>query len=237
MEARLSLNPMLPIIEGLLFAAGDEGLDARQLAEVLEISASAARELVDSLRRNLKETGRGVQIVELAGSFQMTTIAEHAPYFEKLAESPSRSSLSQASLETLSIIAYRQPITRVEIEEIRGVKCDRALQTLAAKELIEETGRAEAVGRPILYGTTKQFLDYFGLSRLEELPDSSIFEQALDLEEEDRLLFDRAQAKQITFEDLAAAPGSEELAQELEALEESFQALEGEPPLVKPDEE
>ncbi|WP_392389022.1 SMC-Scp complex subunit ScpB [Gorillibacterium timonense] len=232
----MSLNPMLPIIEGLLFAAGDEGLDARQLAEVLEISAAASRELVESLRHNLRETGRGVQIVELAGSFQMTTVAEHAPYFEKLAESPSRSSLSQASLETLSIVAYRQPITRVEIEEIRGVKCDRALQTLVAKELIEETGRAEAVGRPILYGTTKPFLDYFGLSSLDDLPDSSIIEQSLSLEEEDRLLFDRAEAKQITFEDLAAAPKPDDFAQEFEALEESFLALDQEP-LSKLDEE
>ncbi|MEO3945243.1 SMC-Scp complex subunit ScpB [Gorillibacterium sp. CAU 1737] len=237
MNVRLSRNPMLPIIEGLLFAAGDEGLDARQLAEVLEISTAAARELVESLRLDLQESGRGVQIIELAGAYQMTTIAEHAPYFEKLAESPSRSSLSQAALETLSIIAYRQPITRVEIEEIRGVKCDRALQTLVAKELIEETGRAEAVGRPILYGTTKLFLDYFGMSRLEDLPDSSIFEQVLSAEEEDRLLFGRAEAKQITFEDFAHEPKVDPLQAELDALEESFRALEEESPIPVSDEE
>ncbi|WP_438432294.1 SMC-Scp complex subunit ScpB [Gorillibacterium sp. sgz500922] len=225
MVPRLPVSPMLPIIEGLLFAAGDEGLDARQLAEVLEISAAAARELVESLRLNLKETGRGVQIVELAGSYQMTTVPEHAPYFEKLAESPSRSSLSQASLETLSIVAYRQPITRVEIEEIRGVKCDRALQTLVAKELIEETGRAEAVGRPILYGTTKPFLDYFGLSSLEDLPDSSLFGQTLDLEEEARLLFERPEAKQLTFEDVADSGETEAFDREFEALADSFLAL------------
>ena len=136
----------------------------------------------------------------------MTTVAEHAIYFERLAESPTRSSLSQAALETLSIIAYRQPITRVEIEEIRGGKCDRALHTLGAKELIEEKGRAEAVGRPILYGTTKLFLDYFGLSGLQQLPDSSTFDHTEGREEEARMLFKRfdstIETKQITFEDV-----------------------------------
>ncbi|MBC8081120.1 MAG: SMC-Scp complex subunit ScpB [Gorillibacterium sp.] len=199
-------HPMIPIIEGLLFAAGDEGLDARQLTEVLELDVRTVRELVEALQKDLKKTGRGVQIVELASSYQMTTIAEHAKYFERLAESPTRSSLSQAALETLSIIAYRQPITRVEIEEIRGVKCDRALHTLGAKELIEEKGRAEAVGRPILYGTTKLFLDYFGLSRLQELPDSSSFDHPEGREEEARMLFARFdstfETKQITFEDV-----------------------------------
>jgi segregation and condensation protein B len=110
--------------------------------------------------------------------------------------------LSQAALETLSIIAYKQPITRVEIEEIRGVKSDRALHTLGGKDLIEETGRAEAVGRPILYGTTKQFLDYFGLSSLRELPESSSLHGDFDLEEETKMLFDKLDNKQITFEDV-----------------------------------
>jgi segregation and condensation protein B len=143
-------------------------------------------------------------VVELAGTYQMTTVAEHAVYFERLAQSPTRSSLSQAALETLSIVAYRQPITRVEIEEIRGVKCDRALQTLVAKELIEEVGRAEAVGRPILYGTTRKFMDYFGLSALSELPDSAIFEtmDIDNLEEETRMLFDKLDDKQMTFDDV-----------------------------------
>lgn len=197
----MQLKPMKSVIEGLLFAAGDEGLDLKQLAEVLEVDTKEASQAVSELQNDYIREQRGLQIVELAGAFQMTTRPEHAAFFERLAHSPTRSSLSQAALETLSIVAYRQPITRVEIEEIRGVKCDRALHTLGAKELIEETGRAEAVGRPILYGTTKKFLDYFGLGGLHELPESSNFDNRDDLEEETRMLFDRLESKQITFDD------------------------------------
>ena len=119
----------------------------------------------------------------------MTTNPDHAAYFERMAYSPTRSSLSQAALETLSIVAYRQPITRVEIEEIRGVKCDRALQSLVSKDLIEEVGRAEQIGRPILYGTTKSFLDYFGLAGLDALPEPSAMTNE-DLEDQTQLLFE-----------------------------------------------
>ncbi|WP_052339633.1 SMC-Scp complex subunit ScpB [Gorillibacterium massiliense] len=192
------------VIEGLLFASGDEGIDIRQLADVMELDTKDAAALVEELRNDLKKQERGIQIVELAGTYQMTTVSEHAPYFERLAQAPTRSSLSQAALETLSIVAYRQPITRIEIEEIRGVACDRALHTLAAKELIVEVGRAEAVGRPILYGTTRKFMDYFGLSDLSELPDSSVFgNMDIDsLEEETRMLFDRPDTQQMTFDDV-----------------------------------
>ncbi|MEW9699044.1 SMC-Scp complex subunit ScpB [Paenibacillus sp. SI8] len=194
---------MKSIIEGLLFASGDEGLDAKQLAEVLELDLYLVNDLVHDMKKDFKRKGRGIQIVEVAGAYQLTTLAEHAPYFERLAYTPSRSSLSQAALETLSIVAYKQPITRIEIEEIRGVKCDRALQTLTGKDLIEEVGRADAVGRPILYGTSKQFLEYFGLRSIQELPDSANFQGNFDLEEETRMLFDRlGDQKQITFEDM-----------------------------------
>lgn len=194
---------MKSAIEGLLFAAGDEGLDAKELADVLEIDAHLAKELVQELQAELKRNRRGVQIVEVANTFQMTTVPEHAPYFERLAAAPTRSSLSQAALETLAIVAYKQPITRIEIEEIRGVKSDRALHTLVAKELIHEVGRAEAVGRPILYGTSKQFMEYFGLRSLDDLPESSAFEGMFDLEEETRLLFDKLDDnQQMTIDDV-----------------------------------
>jgi segregation and condensation protein B len=199
----LDLQQMKSIIEGLLFAAGDEGLDAKQLAEVLEQDVHLVSDLVHDLKADLARTSRGIQITEIAGAFQLTTLVEHAPYFERLAYSPSRSSLSQAALETLSIIAYKQPITRVEIEEIRGVKCDRALHTLSAKDLIEEKGRAEAVGRPILYGTSKKFLEYFGLGSIQELPESSKFQGDFDLEEETRMLFNKLDNQQITIEDVS----------------------------------
>jgi segregation and condensation protein B len=198
----MSYRQMKSIIEGLIFVSGDEGIDAKQLAEVLETDVKQAVSWVHELQEEFRRQERGIQIVEIAGAFQLATLPDHAPYFERLAQSPSRSSLSQAALETLSIVAYRQPITRVEIEEIRGVKCDRALHTLGAKELIEEKGRAEAIGRPILYGTTKQFLEYFGLSGLQELPDSSSFDNEASLEEETRLLFEKLDAQQITFDDV-----------------------------------
>ncbi|MBP1988942.1 SMC-Scp complex subunit ScpB [Paenibacillus eucommiae] len=198
----MNYRQMKSVIEGLLFAAGDEGLDAKQIAEVMEQDVKLITDLVVELKGDMKRDKRGIQIVEIAGAFQLTTLVEHAPFFERLAYSPSRSSLSQAALETLSIVAYKQPITRVEIEEIRGVKSDRALHTLSAKDLIEEQGRAEAVGRPILYRTTKSFLDYFGLSSLQELPEPTSFQNEFDLEEETKMLFDKLDTKQITFDEV-----------------------------------
>ncbi|MGF7030418.1 segregation and condensation protein B [Paenibacillus mucilaginosus] len=199
---------MKSVIEGLLFVAGDEGLSAKQLAEVLEHDAAFVKELVKDLQKDLKRTQRGIQIVELAGTFQLTTVPDHAPYFERLAHSPSRSSLSQAALETLAIVAYKQPITRVEIEEIRGVKAEKALQTLVSKDLIQEVDRADAPGRPILYGTTKAFLDYFALGSIDDLPETTLFEDDENLEEETRLLFEKLEGQQITFDELALGQGS-----------------------------
>jgi len=158
------------IVEGLLFAAGDEGLSLKQIASVLEMAEEEALDIVMALKTDYNEPSRGIQLIELAGVFQLATKKEHASYLKKLVESPGSSSLSQAALETLAIIAYRQPITRAEIEEIRGVKSDKPLQTLMARALIKEVGRAEGTGRPILYGTTAEFLDYFGLKTIEELP-------------------------------------------------------------------
>jgi segregation and condensation protein B len=198
----VNLKQMKSIIEGLLFVSGDEGIDAKQLAEILEEDIPTVADAVRQLRMDFQKSGRGVQIVELAGFFQMTSLPVHAVYFERLAFSPSRSSLSQSALETLAIVAYRQPITRVEIEEIRGVRADRALHNLVAKQLIEEVGRADQPGRPILYGTTKQFMEYFGLSGLGELPEASSFENDENLEEETRMLFAKLDGKQMTFDDM-----------------------------------
>lgn len=198
------------IIEGLLFMAGDEGISAKQLAEIMEQDAASVRDAVIELKTDMANAKRGLQIVEVAGAFRLATIPEHAVYFERLAYSPSRQSLSQAALETLAIVAYRQPITRVEIEEVRGVKSDRALQTLVGKDLIEEVGRADAVGRPILYGTTKSFLDYFGLAGLAALPEpSSVSENDL-LEEQTQMLFNKLDTMQITMDELKTNDQQEE---------------------------
>ncbi|CEG27707.1 SMC-Scp complex subunit ScpB [Bacillus sp. B-jedd] len=159
------------ILESLLFAAGDEGLSIKQIAEAMEIDEQRATLIVDELRSKLEsDKDRGLMIILLAGTVQLGTKKENASYLKKLVESPGSSNLSQAALETLAIIAYKQPITRAEIEEIRGVKTERALQTLMSKALIKEAGRAEGSGRAYLYGTTKEFLDYFGLKNIKELP-------------------------------------------------------------------
>ncbi len=158
------------ILEALLFAAGDEGLSLEQISSVLEVTAEEAKDALHDLKELYENEDRGICVVELAGVYQLATKKVHAPYLKKLVETPSAHTLSQASLETLAIIAYKQPITRIEIEAIRGVKTERPLQTLMAKALIQEAGRAEGAGRPYLYGTTKEFLDYFGLKSLDELP-------------------------------------------------------------------
>jgi segregation and condensation protein B len=190
------------IIEGLLFVAGDEGLDAVHIAEVVEQETKLVKEVIKDLQNDYLNQGRGMQILETAGAYRFASLPDHAIYFERLAASPTRSGLSQAALETLAIIVYKQPLTRIDIEEIRGVKTDRALQSLISKQLIREVGRAEAVGRPILYGTTKPFLDYFGLNSLKDLPETTAFEIEYNLEEETRLLFEKLEGRQLTIDDV-----------------------------------
>ncbi|MFD3447908.1 SMC-Scp complex subunit ScpB [Microbacteriaceae bacterium 4G12] len=175
------------IVEGLLLVAGDEGIYPKQIADVLEITKEEVIALLTELTQEYEAIERGFQIAQYANAYQLTTKKEHAAYYKKLIEAPGSASLSQAALETLAIIAYRQPITRIEIEEIRGVKTDKALQTLTSRLLIKEIGRAEGAGRPILYGTTKEFLDVFGLKTLEELPP---LPEAVDDQQEADLFFD-----------------------------------------------
>ncbi|MFC4078141.1 SMC-Scp complex subunit ScpB [Salinithrix halophila] len=199
-------NRMKPVIEGLLFAAGDEGLKVGEIADVTGLTKRTVKTILAEMAREWKESNRGIRIVEVAHVYQLTTLPEHREYFEKLAESPNRSYLSRAALETLAIIAYRQPIIRADVEEIRGVKCEKAIYYLKRKGLIRETGRAEGVGRPILYGTTREFLDYFGLSNLEELPPAdSIFDWA-EWEKEREELYQRLGVEP------AEASGTEEMA-------------------------
>lgn len=173
-------------IEGLLFAVGDEGIELKQISSVLELDVEVVKDIIFDMKADYKREVRGMQIVEYADSYQLATLPAHAKYFERLASSPKNSTLSQAALETLAIIAYKQPITRVDIEEIRGVQSDRAIKTLVMKELIKEIGRKEAIGRPILYGTTKDFLDYFGLKSLEALP--KLAEQ-IEIKDEDEDIY------------------------------------------------
>ncbi len=180
------MNDWKAIVESLLFAAGDEGLTVKQLMHVLDMEQLEVEQLIDELIKNYrKDKTRGISIIEIAGTYQFATKKQHSDYLKKLVESPHASTLSQAALETLAIIAYKQPITRAEIEEIRGVKTERPLHTLSAKALIKEVGRAEGAGRAILYGTTKEFLDHFGLKNIGELPPLTEKEEEFNQEEAD----------------------------------------------------
>ncbi|RYM05438.1 SMC-Scp complex subunit ScpB [Sporolactobacillus sp. THM7-7] len=163
---------MRSIIEGLLYLTGEEGLLLDQIAKVFpDAPEPSIREILEKMKRDYEENeASGLMIVEIAGGWRLVTKPFMATYAEQFAAIPKMTPLSQASLETVAIIAYRQPISRMEIEEVRGVKSEKALHTLMAKGLIKEVGRAEGIGRPILYGITPVFLDYFGLRSLEDLP-------------------------------------------------------------------
>ena len=190
----MEINNLEGIIESLLFAAGDEGLTIKQISEVIEMDDKVAEEVLSKLVIEYnKNKKRGIMIIQLAGTYQLATKKEFSPYLKKLVESPNNTALSQAALETLAIIAYKQPITRIEIEEIRGVKTERPLQTLTAKALIKEAGRAEGSGRAYLYGTTKEFLDYFGLKSIKDLPPLPEKLEEENIQEEADLFFERFQ--------------------------------------------
>ncbi len=157
------------IIETLIFVSS-KPISAKQIAEVLKIEESVVRGLVEDIAEEY-ETTRAISIRQVAGGYEMCTRSEYDEYVEALNLPPKPSPLSNAALETLAIIAYKQPITRVEIEDIRGVRVDGVINTLLERGLIEEAGRKECVGRPILYATTDEFLRYFGLKSLHELPE------------------------------------------------------------------
>ncbi|GAE91313.1 segregation and condensation protein B [Gracilibacillus boraciitolerans JCM 21714] len=190
----MDINDIKAIIEGLIFAAGgDEGIHKRDIRKVLDLDKEMANHLLEELKFEYEHTKRGIMLMESQQVLFLTTKPEHSEYFSKFKEAKVHTKLSQAALETLAIIAYLQPITRVEIEQIRGVKSERPLQTLISRALIEEVGRKEGVGRPILFGTTIEFLTYFGLSSIEGLPPLPEDIHAIDVEEEADLFFDRLQ--------------------------------------------
>lgn len=189
----MELTNYKAITEGLLFAAGEEGLTIQQLGNILELDKSTVQMILDELKFDYEHEKRGITLMQSSDVFHLTTKPEHAPYFEKLIQSPHSSRLSQAALETLAIIAYRQPITRTEIEEIRGVKSDRPIQTLLSRSLIEEAGRKESSGRPILFKTTTEFLTYFGLTSIDDLPPLPEDFDETSIEHEADLFFEKFQ--------------------------------------------
>ena len=172
------------ILEGLLFVVGEDGLTLDQIEEVLDITEEKSHELLTSLKNDYLNDDRGIRIDFLGNRFKLTTKFEHKKYYQKLIENPDTNTLSQAALETLAIIAYNEPITRVQVDAIRGVGSVSIIRKLVAKGFIKEGGRSELPGRPILYETTNEFLDYFGLSSTEELPKLDDILQEFEIEED-----------------------------------------------------
>lgn len=197
----MEINELKAIVEGILFASGDDGVTKKQLAFVLDVSENTITHLLDELMYDYENTNRGFVMISSHDYYYLTTKPEHSHYFKKLLESPHSNKLTQAALETLAIIAYKQPVTRTEMEEVRGVKSDHSVQTLLARSLIEEMGKKDSIGRPVLFGTSKDFLTYFGLTSLEELPPLQDSLDEDEMERETELLFQQLEENKSTDKD------------------------------------
>lgn len=157
------------VIEAILFTMG-ESVEISRLAEAVGEDVEVTREIIDGMRRKLDAEDRGIAIIELGNAYQMCTKGEMYEYLVRIARTPKKYVLTDALLETLSIIAYKQPVTRLEVERIRGVNSDHAVNRLVEFGLAQEVGRLDAPGRPLLFGTTEEFLRSFGVRSLDELP-------------------------------------------------------------------
>ena len=177
----LTKNSLKSAIEALLFASG-EPLSLQDLVNHLEEKSKLIEIIIEEMMEEYENSNRGIKIICIKGSYQLVTKSQNADYIQTLLKKNKRQSLSQASLESLAIVAYKQPITRIDIDEIRGVKSDSALQRLIERDLIKEIGRLDVPGRPILFGTTEEFLRQFELKDLQGLPSLDLFGQE-DFEE------------------------------------------------------
>ena len=160
------------VLESILFTMGDS-VEVSRLATVLEMSVKEVKGILADMQEKYEKEDRGISLLWLEDSVQLSTKAEMYEYLIKIAKTPKKMVLTDTVIETLSIIAYKQPVTRLEIERIRGVSCDHAVNKLLEYDLITELGRLDAPGRPLLFGTTEQFLRCFGVKSLEELPEMS----------------------------------------------------------------
>ncbi|GFI25453.1 segregation and condensation protein B [Lachnospiraceae bacterium] len=160
------------IIEAILFTMG-KSVDLEKIAAAIELENDETKRYIEELAEEYRENERGMQIMELDGAYQMCTSQNTYEYLIRIAKQPKKHVLTDVLLETLSIIAYKQPVTKAEIEKIRGVSCDHSVSKLVEYNLVEELGRLDAPGRPMLFGTTEEFLRSFGIHSLEELPEMS----------------------------------------------------------------
>ena len=165
----MELSEAPQIIEAILFVAG-EPVKISDLATALGLGEMEIMRAIEEMERQFDMHRRGIAVRRYGDHLRLETRAEYAPYVERLLQPVQKQSLLQTAMETLAVIAYRQPTTKGEVEQVRGVKCDYSVQSLLQKGLIKEVGRKEALGRPILYATTDQFLEHFGISDLRELP-------------------------------------------------------------------
>lgn len=181
----MEFNQLRSVVEALLFAS-DTPVSLNRLCTLTGIDSTTVQRAMHRLNEEYEETGRVFVISEVAGGFQMITRVEYAPWVKHLFRGRMETKLSSAALETLAIIAYKQPIMRADIEAIRGVNVGGVLATLLERRLIQIMGRAVAVGRPLLYGTTRRFLQYFGLKTLDDLPKTGEIQELLGPKEEER---------------------------------------------------
>ena len=158
------------VIEAILFTMGD-AVEISRLAEVIEVDKKEIKELLEEMKQDYLAKEKGIELIELEDTVQLCTKNEMYEYLVKIAKTPRKYSLSETMLETLSIIAYKQPVTKLDIEKIRGVSCDFAVNRLVEYDLVQEVGRLDAPGRPMLFGTTQQFLRSFGVKNINELPE------------------------------------------------------------------
>jgi len=172
------------ILEGLLFVVGDEGITLDNIVDVMAITKKEAQELLKKLREEYNKDNRGIRISFIGDAFKLTTKGEHKEYYQKLITTRGSNTLSQAALETLAIIAYNQPITRAEVDELRGLASINMIRKLMAKDLVKISGKSNLPGKPNLYRTTSEFLDYFGLATISDLPDLPIDAKEDDDEQE-----------------------------------------------------
>lgn len=164
---------LLGVLEGILFVVGDEGITIEEISNIMDIDNNKAKELLKELQQNYENDNRGIRISYLGEAFKLTTKKEHKDYYKKMV-TIKESELSQAQLEVLAIIAYNAPITRAEIDEIRGINSTYVIRRLLSKDLIKVAGKSDLPGKPNLYKTTKDFLDYFGLASINDLPNIKI---------------------------------------------------------------
>lgn len=182
MEEKKTESEIRAAVEAILFAAGDS-VENERLAEALELDKQEMNDILKRMALRYEEADRGIRLVELSGAWQLCTKTEHYEELIRVVKQPKKTLLTDVLLETLSIVAYKQPVTRLEVEKIRGVKSDHAVNKLVEYGLIEEVGRMDAPGRPILFGTTEEFLRRFGVNSVGELPQATP-EQMEDFKEE-----------------------------------------------------